>query len=223
MWATRLRCPSCPQRYRRRHVLDQRSDDNASPAPGLRRGGCAMSLRKARCPLQGRQHTGEDLEPEVILVTQPVGSTLNDPDLVVEPLDEAERDLVLRPAIGRDAVPVTVNHGSELLIRRQPLPLQAGAPVLEEAPGPTLALVAPQLAEALLQQVGGVQPLVGRQQRLQCSLAVEREVLLTRQQGVFLALDVAPVAAGEPRVLALAHRIEGLAEMAHDVELVEQN
>ena len=35
-------------------------------------------------------------------------------------------------------------------------------------------------------------------ERLQCLPAVEREVLLARQQGVFLALDVAPVAARKP-------------------------
>jgi hypothetical protein len=38
MWVTRLRCPSCPQRCRRRHLLDQRNDDSASPASQLRRG-----------------------------------------------------------------------------------------------------------------------------------------------------------------------------------------
>src|SRR4029079_17889946 len=86
-----------------------------------------------------------------------------------------------------------------------------------------LALVAPQLPEALLQQVGRVEPLVGRQQCPQRPLAIQREVLPARQQRIFLTLDVAPVAAGEPRVLALAHRIQSLAEMAHDVELIEQN
>ena len=44
-----------------------------------------------------------------------------------------------------------------------------------------------------------------------------------RQQGVFLALDVAPVATRKPPVFALANRIQGLAQMAHDMELVEQN
>ena len=78
-----------------------------------------MSLGKVCCPLQGGQHASEDLEPQVVLVAQAVGASLDDPDLVIEPLDEAERDLVLRPAIGRDAVPVTVDHGGELLVRLQ--------------------------------------------------------------------------------------------------------
>src|SRR6266702_377632 len=72
----------------------------------------------------------------------------------------------LGPTVGRDAIPMTIDHCGELLIRLEPLPLEARAPVLEETPRPALALVAPQLAEALLEDVGGVEPLVGRQQRL---------------------------------------------------------
>ena len=40
---------------------------------------------------------------------------------------------------------------------------------------------------------------------------------------VLLALDEAPVLAAEAGVLGLAHLVERLAEMAHDVELVEQD
>jgi hypothetical protein len=39
--------------------------------------------------LQRRQHTDEDLEPQVVLVSQAVGAALDHPDLVVEPFDEA--------------------------------------------------------------------------------------------------------------------------------------
>src|SRR6202043_3144001 len=105
----------------------------------------------------------------------------------------------------------------------EPLPLEACAPVLEEAPRPAFAFVAPQLAEALLENIGRVEPFVGRQQRLQRLLAIEREVLPARQQRVFLALDVAPLAALEPGILALANRIQGLTQMADDMELIEQN
>src|SRR3954466_8135146 len=109
-------------------------------------------------PLQRRQHAGEDFEPQVVFVVQAVGAALDHPDLVVEPLDEAERDLVLKPAVGSDPVPMTIDHRGELLIRLQPLPLEAGAPILEEASRPALALVAPQLAETLLEDIGGVEP-----------------------------------------------------------------
>jgi hypothetical protein len=52
------------------------------------------------------QKAGEDLEAEVFLVAEPVRAALEDADLVVQPLDEPERDLVVRAAVGRDAVPV---------------------------------------------------------------------------------------------------------------------
>ena len=48
-----------------------------------------------------------------------------DADLVVEPLDESERDLVFRLAIGGDPIPMTHDHFGELLVGREPLPLQA--------------------------------------------------------------------------------------------------
>src|SRR3954468_16995809 len=118
---------------------------------------------------------------------------------------------------------MTIDHRGELLIGLEPLPLEACAPLLEEPPSPAFTFVAPQLAKALLENIGRVEPLVGRQQRLQRFLAVQREVLLARQQRVFLTLDVAPLAAREPRILALADRIQRLAQMADDMELVEQN
>src|SRR5438128_2145046 len=121
------------------------------------------------------QHAGEDLEPEVLFVAQPVGATLEHADLVVQALDEAERHLVLRVAVGGDAVPVPRDHCGKLLVGAEPLPLQSGAPVVEEAPGPALPLVLPELAEGLLEDVGGVEPLVRGEQRLESAPAVERQ------------------------------------------------
>src|ERR1700730_9769599 len=171
--------------------------------------------------ISGRQHAGQDFEAKVVLAAHTVGAALDHADLVVEPLDEAERDLVLQPAVGRNAVPMTIDHLGEFLIRREPLPLEACAPVLEETPRPAFAFIAPQLAEALLENIGRVEPFVGRQKYLQRLLAVEREILSAREQRVFLALDVAPLATLEPGILALANRIQRLAQMPHDVELVE--
>ena len=42
-----------------------------------------------------------------------------------------------------DAIPMTINHLGKLLIGLEPLPLEACPPVLEEAPRPALAFVAP--------------------------------------------------------------------------------
>ena len=138
-----------------------------------------------------RQHAGEDFQTEVLFVAQPVCSSLDDADFVVEPFDEAQRDFVLRFAVSGDAIPVTINHVGELLVGLQSLPLERCAPVFEEAPRPALVLVAPELAKGLLEQVGGVEALVGLQQSPQCLSSLQRQVLLARQQGVFLTLDEA--------------------------------
>ena len=42
-------------------------------------------------------------------VAQPVGATFKNADLVVQFFDEAERDLVLGFAVGRDAIPVSLD------------------------------------------------------------------------------------------------------------------
>jgi hypothetical protein len=43
-------------------------------------------------------------------------ATLDHPDLVVETLDEAKRDLVLWLTVGGDPIPMTIDHLGELLI-----------------------------------------------------------------------------------------------------------
>jgi len=47
--------------------------------------------------------------------------------------------------------PMTINHLGELLVGLEPPPLERGAPILEEAPCPTLILVPPELTERLLE------------------------------------------------------------------------
>ena len=121
-----------------------------------------------------RQHASEDFEPKVFLVAQAVGTTLDDTDLVVQAFDEAERDFVLWLAVGGDAVPVSLDHVGEVLVGFQALPFQLRPPVLEELPRPSLAVVIPELGEGLLQYVGGVQALVGRQQELEIVRALYR-------------------------------------------------
>ena len=172
---------------------------------------------------QGRQHTREDLQAQILFVAQAIRAALEDPTLVVESLDEAKRDLVLGLAVSGDAIPMTIDQLGELLVGFEPPPFQARAPVLEEAPGPALALVVPELAEGLLEHVGGVQPLVRREQDLQALPRCAGQILAMREQQVLLPLEVAPVFATEPSVLGLAHRVEGVAQRAEDVKLVEQD
>jgi hypothetical protein len=78
---------------------------------------------------------------------QSIRAALDDADLVVQTLHESQGDFVLWLAVSSDPVPVTIDDLSELLVGFEPLPLESGAPVIEEAPRPTLAFVAPQLPE----------------------------------------------------------------------------
>ncbi len=41
-----------------------------------------------------------------------------------------------KPAVGGDAIPMTIYHLGKLLIGLEPLPLEACPPVLEEVPRP---------------------------------------------------------------------------------------
>jgi hypothetical protein len=123
----------------------------------------------------------------IFLVLEAVGASLEDADFVVESLDEAERDFVLGFAVSGDAVPVTIDHLGEALAGFETLPFEAGAPVVEEAARPAFAVIVPKLAEGLLQDVGGVQPLVRVQKKRERALALESEILVARQQRVLLA------------------------------------
>ena len=154
---------------------------------------------------------------------QAVGSALDDADLVVQSLDEAEGDLVLGLAVGGNAVPVPLDQGCELLERLQALPLELGAPVGEELARPGLAGVLPQLAEGFLQDVRGVEPLVGGQQKLEVLAGGALEILRMRQQRLLLAFDERARLALQARVFLLSDLVERLAEMSEDVELVEQD
>ncbi len=104
---------------------------------------------------------------EVVLVPEPVAAALDHTDLVVHPLDKAERYFVLRPAIGSDAFPVPLHQLRKLLEGTEPLPAQGAAPPVEELPCPHLAPIIPELGELLLQDVGRVEPLVGCKERLE--------------------------------------------------------
>ncbi len=118
---------------------------------------------------------------------------------------------------------MSIDHFSELLVGLEPLPFERGFSVLEETPRPSFALVAPQLPERLLEQVGSVEPFVGREPRLQRLAAIRTQILPSREQRVLLALDEAPIMALQPCVFALSHLVQRLAQVTHDVKLVEQD
>lgn len=116
-----------------------------------------------------------------------------------------------------------IDHAGELLEGLQPLPLQGRAPVLEELPSPSFATVAPELTERLLEEVGRLQTLIGFEQRPERPLAIQREVLPVGQQRVALPLDKLALVALEPCILAAAHFVHGLIQVAHRMKLVVQN
>jgi hypothetical protein len=119
---------------------------------------------------------------------QAVGSALDDPDLIVEALDEAEGDFIFRLAIGGNSIPVSLNHLGELLVRLEPLPLQLFAPALEELPRPGFAVVVPQLTEGLLEQIRGIEAFVGAEQQLEGLARRAFEILGMREQRILLTL-----------------------------------
>lgn len=113
----------------------------------------------------------------MFLITKPVGATLDDAALVVQALNKGERDLVSWLSVRGDAVPMLIDHLGKLLVRFPALPLQARMLVLEESTRSTLPVVVPQLPETFLEEEGDVDALVGREQRLQRTLALKGEIL----------------------------------------------
>ncbi len=75
---------------------------------------------------------------------------MNDPNLIVQTLDKAQRDFILREDEGGDPVPMALNHLSKFLIRIEPLPLQGRSPVVKELLSLALFFIFPKLAEGFL-------------------------------------------------------------------------
>jgi len=127
---------------------------------------------------------------------------------------------VIRVAVTDDPVPVTLDHVGELLEGLKPLPAQLGFPVLEESPSPERVFVIPELPEGLLEQIRLVEPFVGLQQRAQGPSALGIQIGFVGQQRIALALDELALFVIDAFVLAASDPIQGIGQMAHDVELV---
>src|ERR1700688_1180935 len=118
---------------------------------------------------------------------------------------------------------MTVDHCGELFIRLEALPAQLSFPVVEETTCPDFGFVIPKLIEGFPKNIGRVQALIGLQQKLKACSAFGRQVFLVRQQDVLLPLDELALRSRDASIFGLADFIEGFAEMAKDMELVEQN
>jgi hypothetical protein len=70
--------------------------------------------------------------------------TSENTDLVVETLDEAERDFVLGSAIGGEPIPVTLDHFDEVLVGLESLARELGTSIVEELARRGFARVVPQ-------------------------------------------------------------------------------
>src|SRR5215468_6799428 len=172
---------------------------------------------------QLRQHRSKNFQSQIFFVSKAVSPSLDDTNFVVQSLDKSQRHFVLRSAVSRNTLPMTLNHLGEFLKRSEPLPFECCLPVLKEAPRPPFALIAPQLAKGLFEQVSDVEPLIGAQQGLQSLAAFQSEIVPVRQQRVFLSLDKASVFARKPTVFAFSHSIERLSQMTQHMKLVVEN
>ena len=113
-------------------------------------------------PRQRWQRTREHLESQVLFVANAVATALDHADRVVQPFDKSERELVVRLAVGCDALPVTFDQRGGLFERLLALPAESFPPVLEELPGPRFAPIFPELRKLLLQHVSRIESFVRR-------------------------------------------------------------
>src|SRR5215813_1380862 len=109
---------------------------------------------------QLRQHRSKNFQSQIFFVSKAVSPSLDDTNFVVQSLDKSQRHFVLRSAVSRNTLPMTLNHLGKFLKRSEPLPFECCLPVLKEAPRPPFALIAPQLAKGLFEQVSDVEPLI---------------------------------------------------------------
>ena len=60
-------------------------------------------------------------------------------------------------AVGGNSIPMRLDQFSKLLVGLQPLPFKTVLPAFKEGAGTAFATVVPQLAEGLLEDIGGIQ------------------------------------------------------------------
>ena len=97
-----------------------------------------------------REHARQNLQAQVFLVAQSVSPPLQNPNLVVQSFNKAQRYLVLRLTVSSNPIPVAKDHQSEVLVGSQTLPLQSIYPVLHEPSRPAFIAVTTSLAKVTL-------------------------------------------------------------------------
>ena len=112
-----------------------------------------------------------DLQDEVGVVPKAVGLPFDDLDLVVDAFKPAGVDRVA--AVVHDSFLVSAQVLGERGQCSDPARLGQGTPLVECFPGPGRMLVLPDAFELVLQDVDGVQVLVGLQKFLQLCTTVQ--------------------------------------------------
>src|SRR5580765_3700590 len=97
-----------------------------------------------------RRHRSKDFEPQIFFISKAISTPLDHPNFVIKSFDKSQRHFVFWPDVSGNAIPMALDHLGKLLVRLKPLPFERRSPVLKEASGPTLALVAPQLTKGFL-------------------------------------------------------------------------
>ena len=183
----------------------------------------STQIRMGECCSFSRQEGRQNLEPEILLIPIAIGAPLNHTNLVIQSFDESQLDLVAGRAIRRDAVPVPLDQGGKFLKRPEPLPFELLLPADKKLAGPAFPAIGPELAELLLEQVGGGQSLVGPEQLPKRAAPGQREIGPMGEQRIALALDEGAVLQGHPFVLSPTDLIHRVGQMAQDMERVEQD
>ncbi len=140
------------------------------------------------------------------------------PDVPVDRLDGAEGDFLV--AVGQDPVQMPRQQAAELLEGRQPLPPQGAEPGGQEAPGPALIGVGPQLGELVSEEVGLGQPPVEGKELAERLAVLPVQVGPAPEQQPALAADQRASFAPLAEELRSPGLVDRLAGMAEDVELV---
>ena len=162
----------------------------------------------------------KDFESKVFFIAQAVGAALDDSDFIVHTFDEAKADFVVDLAVGDDAIPVAFNHRSELFHGAQALPLELLLPIVKKLSRPGWMTISPKSAERFFEQIGFEELGIGIEESLERFTAFTSQMIPVGEQGVALPFDEATVFLAEAEVLLTADLVNGIVEMAQDMELI---
>ena len=93
-----------------------------------------------------------DFHGEIFFLPKALGLALKHANCMVQSFHVTQQHFILRVAVGRDALPVSLDPLSKVFERFEALAFKSGLPVLNKSPCPTFTLIVPELAKRLLEQ-----------------------------------------------------------------------